>query len=94
MRRNPTLPTKSMDVQFHTLIIEPFQQLESLRCHIQSVIDECHGDRTQELIRQLISDALIEHKLPLRFLVASHRELHIRDGFDDDPKTSYLLASG
>jgi hypothetical protein len=89
LRRNPTLPTKSMDVQLRTLIIEPFQQLESFRSHIQTVIglDECHGDRTQESIRQLICDALIEHKLPLRFLIASHRELHIRDGFDDDPPT-------
>jgi len=87
MRRNPTLPTKSMEVQLRTLIIEPFQRLETRPSHIQTVIvdglDECQGDETQELILRLISDALTEHKLPLRFLIASRPEPHIRDGFDN-----------
>ena len=86
MQNNPTLPTKSMEVQLRTLIIEPFQRLQSLPCHIQTVIvdglDECRGDETQESIIQLIRDALIEHKLPLRFLIASRLEPHIRNSFD------------
>lgn len=86
MQRDPTLPTKCMEVQLRTLIIEPFQQLETLPSHIQTVIvdglDECQGCETQGSILQLIGNALIEHKLPLRFLIASRPEPHIRDGFD------------
>lgn len=46
MQRNVTLPTKSVDVQLRTLIIEPFQRLETLPSHIQTVIglDECCGE--------------------------------------------------
>ncbi|KAF8802253.1 hypothetical protein BYT27DRAFT_6773974 [Phlegmacium glaucopus] len=86
MQRNPSLPTKSMEVQLRTLIIEPFQRLETRPSHIQTVIvdglNECLGDETQESIIQLIDDALNEHKLPLRFLITSRPEPHIRDVFD------------
>ena len=88
MQNNPTLPTKSMEVQFRSLIIEPFQrlQMQFLPSRIQTVIidglDECQGDETQESIIQLISDALVRHGLPLRFLIASRPEPHIRNSFD------------
>jgi energy-coupling factor transporter ATP-binding protein EcfA2 len=86
MQGDPTLPTKSMEVQLRTLIIEPFQRLETFPSNIHTVIidglDECQEEKTQESILQLIGDALIEHKLPLRFLIASRPEPHIRDGFD------------
>ena len=63
------------EVQLHSLVIEPFQQPESLPSHIQTVIvdglDECRGDETQESILQLIGNALNKHKLPLRFLIAT-----------------------
>ena len=87
MQHNPTLPTKSMEVQLRTLIIEPFQRLETRPSHIHTVIvdglNECSEDETQESILRLIGDALTEHKLPLRFLIASRPEPHIRDNFDN-----------
>jgi hypothetical protein len=51
-------------------------------------------DKTQQLILQLIGDALTKHNLPLRFLIASRPEPHIRDGFDNPnllPITNRLM---
>jgi NACHT domain len=98
LQSDPTLPTKSMEIQLRTLIIEPFQRLQSLPSRIQTVIvdglDECQGDETQKLILQLIGDALTKYNLPLRFLIASRPEPHIRDGFDSPnllPITNRLM---
>ena len=101
MQSDPTLPTKSMEIQLRTLIIEPFQRLQSLPSRIKTVIvdglDECQGDETQNLILQLIGDALTKYKLPLCFLIASRPEPHNRDGFDSPnllPISSRLMISG
>ena len=98
MQNDPTLPTKSMEIQLRSLIIEPFQQLKSLPDHVQTVIidglDECRGDATQESIIRLIGDAFNKHKLPLRFLIASRPEPHIRNAFDNPsllPISNWLM---
>ena len=48
MQRNPTLPTKSLEVQLRTLVIEPFKRLEPLVIFV--IVDglgKCQGDRIQ-----------------------------------------------
>ena len=45
-------------------------------------LDECDGRETQLLILEIIYDAVATHKLPLRFLIASRSEAHIREAFD------------
>ena len=40
--------------------------------------------RTQQLILRLLCDTITIHKLPLRFLIGSRPESHIRDTFDQE----------
>ena len=86
MELNPTLLTKSMGVQLQTLIVDAFQNLSPLPQRSYLVIidglDECHDKATQQLILRLLCETITFHKLPLRFLIGSRPESHIRDGFD------------
>jgi hypothetical protein len=88
MELNPTLHTKSMVVQLQTLIIDAFKYLSPLPQHPYLVIidglDECHDNATQQLILRLLCEAITIHKLPLRFLIGSRPESHIRDSFDQE----------
>ena len=86
MELDPTLHTKSMGVQLQTLIVDAFKCLSPLPQRSYLVIidglDECYDKATQQSILQLLSDSIRIHKLPLRFLVGSRPESHIRDCFD------------
>ena len=86
MDSNPTLHTKSMGVQLKDLIVEAFKYVSPLPHHSYLVIidglDECHDKATQKEILQLLCETITVHKLPLRFLIASRPESHIRDSFD------------
>ena len=88
MELNPTLHTKSMDVQLQFLIIDAFQHLSSLPQRPYLVIidglDECHDKATQQLILRLLCETITVHKLPLRFLIGSRPESHICDSFDQE----------
>ena len=70
MELDATLHTKSMNVQLQTLIVNAFQDLSPLPQHSYLVIidglDECHDKSTQQLILQLLCEAITVHKLPLR----------------------------
>ena len=86
MQANPTLYTKSMMVQMRSLIIDSFRKLSSGIGHTPTVIidglDECDSHETQKLILEIIYEAVAIEKIPLRFLIASHPEAHIREAFD------------
>ena len=86
MELDPTLHTKSMGIQFQTLIVDAFKCLSPLPQRSYLVIidglDECHDRKTQQSILQLICESIKVHKLPLRFLVGSRPESHIRNSFD------------
>ena len=88
MERNPTLHTKSMDVQLRNLVIDAFRQLSPLPQRPYLVIidglDECHDTATQQLILDLLCETITVHKLPLRILIGSRPESHIRDSFDQE----------
>lgn len=88
MVSSPILHTKSMNIQLQSLIVDAFrrQGTEQLHLHTPIVIidglDECRGNETQKSILALISQAIINDKIPLRFLIASRPEAHIRESFD------------
>ena len=86
MELDPTLHTKSMDVQIQNLIVNAFKFLSPLPQHSYLVIidglDECHDKATQQSILRLLREMITVHKLPLRFLIGSRPESHIRDSFD------------
>ena len=86
MESDPSLHTKSMGVQLQTLIVDAFKCLSPLPQRSYLVIidglDECHDKMTQQSILQLLCESIRVHKLPLRFLVGSRPESHIRNSFD------------
>ena len=88
MELDPTLHAKSMDVQLPTLIVDAFKLLSPLPQRSYLVIidglDECHDKTTQQLILRLLCETITVHKLPLRFLIGSRPESHIRDSFDQE----------
>jgi hypothetical protein len=88
MELDPTLHTKSMDVQLQTLIVDAFRNLSPLPQRSYLVIidglDECHDKATQQLILRLLCETITYHKLPLRFLIGSRPETHIRASFDQE----------
>ena len=88
MESNPTLHTKSIGVQLQTLIVDAFQYLSPLPQSSYLVIidglDECHDKATQQLILRLLCEAITIHKLPLRFIIGSRPESHIRASFDQE----------
>ena len=85
---NPTIHTKSMDVQVQTLIIDAFKCLLPRPRHSYLVIidglDECHDKATQQSILRLLCEMITVHKLPLRFLIGSRPESHIRSSLDQE----------
>ncbi|KAF8167120.1 hypothetical protein B0H34DRAFT_1212 [Crassisporium funariophilum] len=86
MMTNPTLPAKSMAVQLRALVVDAFQGLESPPLVTPTVIidglDECQGHETQQLVLSLISEVFLTFKLPIRFIIGSRPEAHIRESFD------------
>ena len=88
MESNPTLHTKSMDIQLPALIVNAFRLLSPLPQHSYLVIidglDECHDKETQQSILRLLCETITVYKLPLRFLIGSRPEFHIRDSFGQE----------
>ena len=88
MGLDPTLHTKSMVVQLQTLIVKAFKDLSPLPQRSYLVIidglDECHDKAAQQLILRLLCETITVHKLPLRFLIGSRPESHIRASFDQE----------
>ena len=77
-----------MDVQLQTLIVDAFRLLSPLPPHSYLVIidglDECHDKVAQQSILRLLCETITLHKLPLRYLIGSRPESHIRAGFDQE----------
>lgn len=82
---NPLLPTKSMDLQFSQLIVEPIQSKQETisppKVIIIDGLDECRERDDQTRILQLIGRAC-GRQLPICFFIASRPEPNIRDAFD------------
>ncbi|KAJ1305719.1 hypothetical protein OPQ81_010453 [Rhizoctonia solani] len=77
--RDPDVHTKVPRVQFQRMIIEPLQKVTlSLPSSVVVVIDaldECEGDRAEQILEVLLDHAT---QLPIKFLVCSRPEYHIR----------------
>ena len=89
MMADPSLPTKSMDIQMQALIISPLLSSLYQPTHAATIIidglDECQGSAVQKAILSLIANAKSSFPLPLRFLIASRPEFWIRDSFNQQP---------
>ncbi|KAH9484684.1 hypothetical protein JR316_0001583 [Psilocybe cubensis] len=87
MQDNPTLPTKSINVQIQNLLIRPLRKLSNWPSHHPTIIidglDECSGEkRMHGAILSTISNTIIQHRIPLRFLIISRPEYWIADAFE------------
>jgi hypothetical protein len=86
VERDPLIFSKSLTIQFKSLIVEPLQQLveagffnepHSRRLVIIDGLDECFDSKVQRNILEVLTNAHRQHRLPLIFLFASRPEQHI-----------------
>lgn len=94
MNQNHSLPTKTMDIQMKSLIIDPLRRasIESPLHHTPTIIidglDECQGSDLQCQILSLIAESLNLHRVPIRFLISSRPEYWIREAFEQEMLSS------
>ncbi|CAE6517378.1 unnamed protein product [Rhizoctonia solani] len=80
LERDPDIHTKVIQVQFEHMILEPWQSvMSSLPTNIVVVIDALDECEDANGVEQVL-EVLLEHssKLPIKFLVSSRPEHHIR----------------
>ena len=87
---DPTLSTKSMVTQFQSLIVEAFAQYSPsptapIPIIILDRLDECPNEESQLEILHIIGRSTVELKLPLRYIITSRPEPHLREAFKKDP---------
>jgi NACHT domain len=87
---NPGIFFKAAESQLQKLIIEPFRSHSNIESNVPQQssflviidgLDECEGDDDQCLILDAISRIAHTLHLPLRFIIASRPEPHIRSSF-------------
>ncbi|TFK38267.1 hypothetical protein BDQ12DRAFT_748739, partial [Crucibulum laeve] len=87
MERDPSILTKSMDIQLQQLILLPIQLITNGEAIPPPVIidglDECINEK-QTHILQLISKAVSTKGFPLCVLVSSRPERHLMDEFEQE----------
>jgi hypothetical protein len=80
---NPSILHRSLSLQLQRLIVDPCQQTLPKYPVVIVIdgLDECDGQNIQQEILRSIGNAIHDKHLPLRFLIASRPEPHIRDIF-------------
>ncbi|KAF7344231.1 putative nwd2 protein [Mycena venus] len=83
---NPSLLGRSLDMQLWNLILEPCKLIQDATPSVLLVdgLDECESHNIQREILRLIASAINGHGVPLRILVASRPEPHLRETFDEE----------
>ncbi|KAF7328420.1 NACHT domain-containing protein [Mycena venus] len=81
--KDPSVVGRSPAVQLRQLIVEPCRTLSwAVPTLIIDGLDECQDACVQAEIVRSIGDALRQHSVPLRFVIASRPEPHIRQAFE------------
>jgi hypothetical protein len=80
---DPSILRRSLSLQLQRLIVEPCRQISPSHPAVIVIdgLDECDDQIIQQEILRSIGNAIRHEYLPLRFLVASRPEPHIRDIF-------------
>ncbi|KAJ6566689.1 hypothetical protein B0H19DRAFT_712994 [Mycena capillaripes] len=82
MERDKLVIGRSMTVQFQRLLLGPFTQATGLSIVpvvIVDGLDECEDHKTQQQILRLFIDAIRNGQLPIRLLITSRPEPHLRE---------------
>ena len=85
MKKDGFLATRSIETQFEELIVSPFRLTADdhpPRIVIIDGVDECADEMIQQHFLSLIGTGVDGGGLPLRFLICSRPEPHIREAFD------------
>ncbi|KAJ7815558.1 hypothetical protein B0H14DRAFT_2375237 [Mycena olivaceomarginata] len=84
VEKNPSVLGRSIDVQLRTLILEPCKMVRGASPSVLLIdgLDECEGNDIQRQILRSIGSTANPACPPLRILVASRPEPHIRETFD------------
>ncbi|KAF9077755.1 hypothetical protein BDP27DRAFT_488473 [Rhodocollybia butyracea] len=84
VERNPSILARSIEIQLQKLISEPcrMQPDRNPLTILIDGLDECEGQNVHLEILRAIRNSFTEHFLPLRFIIASRPEAHIREMFE------------
>ncbi|KAJ6527325.1 hypothetical protein DFH09DRAFT_1094824 [Mycena vulgaris] len=73
---------RAMAASFEQLLVKPFKNVQELQ-HIPVIVldglDECADHKVQQQILRLFIRAIRDHHLPIRLLIASRPEPHLRE---------------
>ncbi|KAF1828216.1 hypothetical protein BDW02DRAFT_643534 [Decorospora gaudefroyi] len=92
---DPTISHKALKDQFEKLILQPLLGIEQARSRalarvvVIDALDECEREADIRAILQLLAQAKDVRLVPLRIVVTSRPELHIRLGFREMPNGTY-----
>ncbi|KAJ7450469.1 hypothetical protein FB451DRAFT_722776 [Mycena latifolia] len=81
---DPSVIGRGMDVQLRSLILEPCKLLKHApQILLIDGLDECEGQSAQQEILRLIGSTATTHPRPLRILISSRPESHIREKLEE-----------
>ncbi|KAJ7842033.1 hypothetical protein B0H14DRAFT_2586588 [Mycena olivaceomarginata] len=86
---------RAMTVQFQKLLSQPFQNTPSLQFMpviVLDGLDECKDHKVQQQILHLFITAIREHHLPVRLLITSRPEPHLRETLQSEDNS--LICQG
>ncbi|KAJ7891944.1 hypothetical protein B0H13DRAFT_1538744, partial [Mycena leptocephala] len=78
---------RAITVQFQRLFSAPLQSTQALRSMpiiVLDGLDECADHKVQQQILRLFITAIRDHQLPIRLLIASRHEPHIRETLETE----------
>ncbi|KAM6493652.1 hypothetical protein JOM56_010013 [Amanita muscaria] len=91
LTHRPDLPRKDVETQFEELVVQPFHALYDAASHLDlppapvvviDGVDECTDEKLQRRILNVIGNAIRDCRVPLRFLILSRPEAHIKEIID------------
>jgi hypothetical protein len=80
VENDPSVVGRSMDIQLRQLIVDPYRSQEGSGAALLLIdgLDECEDEHVQTKILRSIGDSVRKYPIPLRFIIASRPEPHIR----------------
>ncbi|KAJ7117192.1 hypothetical protein C8R43DRAFT_1037612 [Mycena crocata] len=82
LARDRLIVGRALAVQFRRLLVEPFAEIslpKNLPVIVIDGLDECEDHKVQQEILQLFITAIQAHQLPIRLMITSRPEPHIRE---------------
>jgi hypothetical protein len=96
LNEDPAVSQKALNHQFEKLILQPLSGMKQpfsqapARIVVIDALDECEQEQDIRAILQLLARTKDIQPMPLRVVVTSRPELHIRLGFEEMPNGTYL----